>query len=511
MSLDPSPLSSNPTPLLNPSDPAPGRGAALLGAIISVGLAIAVALVSMRSGTSLLFFAASLKAGVRAQVASHPYQIQGVDYIWQRSFGDQTTGSLAYGYAASSVSGKIFASEAQDFHMNTVIITITADVSTTDSTNVWYSGAPDIYPDQTYVALAQQAMSVGLTPIFRLALSVQQGPNGDNWPGNIGDTWINDNSSGTVGSEELWIDSYTAFAIHYARLAQSLAMPFIIVGTDLEQMTTESPSTAKGSPGAHPPTGEHYQCAGRRDCEWRHVINSVRSTGTYRPYTSRKALAGGDYSGKIIYEATSRTDVLSYFEWDPHYLTWWDAVDIIGIDAGFKLTTSTTPPVQGVVDAWHGVNTHQAGLAAPQNGNLVERLRLLSEQYNRNILFTSAGYESAGGANNDPGYATSTTPDQDEQLNDVTALLQTFEPEPWWLGVVWTSDYPVWPRSQLASVPNITMHLAEPDWPINMEWAGDCMSGCANPAKEAGLFFQQHYQIAPLPVNIAPPGSSGSS
>src|ERR1700690_1681871 len=83
MSLDPSPLSPTPTPLLNPIAPVPSRGSALIGALISVGLAVIVAVVSLRFGTALIFAPAGLKAQANGVVATSPYQIQGFEYYWR--------------------------------------------------------------------------------------------------------------------------------------------------------------------------------------------------------------------------------------------------------------------------------------------------------------------------------------------------------------------------------------------------------------------------------------------
>src|SRR5262249_34855247 len=158
-------------------------------------------------------------------------------------------------------------------------------------------------------------------------------------------------------------------------------------------------------------------------------------------------------------------------------------VDIIGVDATFPLTQSSTPPVSNLLNAWQGAQ-NSSGLAsdAINNGNVFAKLRQLHITYDKSILFTGAGYESVGGANEKPGYAASIADPQGqtEQQNDMDALLRTFEPESWWLGVVWTLDYPIWPRSSLATVAAKLggLGLDESDWPSNMQWAGDCYTAC---------------------------------
>jgi hypothetical protein len=508
MSLDPSPLSPDPTPLLDPTDPAPGRGAALIGAIISVGLAIAVAIVSLRAGTQLLFFAIGLRAQASGTVDSSPYQIQGFDYYWTKSYGDTSS----VGYTAIATADKIFGGEANDYHMNLAVITITADVDGVSATSIDYTSKSnaDTYSDSVYTALAQQARQHKLTPVFRLALNDTNPPGNDPWPGLLGENWYSQSDSGTVQAEEQWIDSYTAFAVHYAQLAQTLNMPFFIVGSNLEYMTTDN--NTKGRPA----TGDTFKCTGRRECEWRHVIAAVRD-GTYHTYIGNKTISVSGfsgYTGQVIYEATGRINITNFYsnafgsyEWDPANFLWWDAVDIIGIDAYFPLTNTNEPSVAQLEDAWRGSTVHGAQLAAPtQNGNLFQRLQSLFTRTHRPILFTSAGYESVSGSNQSPGRATilsDTASDQYEQLNDMEALLDTFSPQPWWLGVVWSPDYPVWPHQALSQTKPVTNGtLAEGDWTTNAEWAGDCLTGCSTPAKKAGVYLHQTYQIAPLPTSI---------
>ena len=70
MSLDPSPLSSRPTPLLNPTDPVPGRGSALIGGIVAVALAVVVMVVM------IVVVAAGAAQPAEEQGSPHPDDAQ---------------------------------------------------------------------------------------------------------------------------------------------------------------------------------------------------------------------------------------------------------------------------------------------------------------------------------------------------------------------------------------------------------------------------------------------------
>lgn len=502
MSLDPSPLSPAPTPLLRPTDPSPSRGSALVGTLIAVILAVVVAGVSLRYGDQVLFGPAGVRAVARGVPATSPFTIQGFDDYWRRAY--QTGNAPSYD---SPNNQNVMQSEAQQYHMNVVVITITVDQNLPNDTFlIGYGTAANIdsYPDAVYVNLAKQAYAVGLTPVFKLAVRVLQGPQKDPWSGNIGSQWngIGSNAAtigGTVGSREhAWFDSYSGVAAHYAGLAQSLHMPFFIFGSNLLQMTGDTADTqAPKDPGARPGPGDTGACTGRRDCEWRHVIGALRNP-TYTTYAGRPA-QGAAYTGKLIYAATNRT-IGSGFEWEN--ITWWNATDIIGVDAFFPLTNGRALDTTSLMRAWHG----KGDLAVPADGDLFARLKTVSAAANRPLLFTDAGYESVPSSNKQPGQAyVSGTVDQQEQLHDMQALLYTFSGQPWWIGVIWYGEYPVWPRSALVTynLAAIDPTLSTDDWQYNTNWAGDCLvtATCTHPEKAAGQWLRGYYTPQPIPAN----------
>jgi len=175
----------------------------------------------------------------------------------------------------------------------------------------------------------------------------------------------------------LWFSNYTAFITHYAALAQITHADMFAVGTEL-------------------------QGASGRAAQWRQVVAAVRAV----------------YSGPITYASNHGEEVS---------VTWWDALDIIGVDAYYPLTTIATPTVPQLKAAW-----------APA----VAVLATLSATYQKPVVFTEVGYQSQAGANITPWSVTSNVLDPQEQANCYTALLEVFRDVPWWHGVFWWSATP---------------------------------------------------------------------
>jgi hypothetical protein len=499
MALDPSPLSARPTPLLPPTDPVPGRGSALVGGIIAVILAVVIAVVATKAGTALLYLPQGFNAQAQAVVNQLP-QVQGFNYYWTKSYD---TGGVK-GYDNTTANQHNLTDEAQTYHMNLAVITVTANQDTATGTTVFFNSSnDDTYGDATYAKLANAAFAAGLTPIFRLSVHVIRDPSNDLTSTKIGSTWQTADFSSSVAPERAWFDSYTAFVVHYAQFAQSLGMPMMIIGEDLSGITSDiayTGATTKAKTGlCNDKSNPSY---GRRDCEWRHVVKAIRGT-TYTPLGGGKSLPGGGFTGALTFAATVADSAGQAIpEWQA--ITWWDALDVIGIDAFFRLTLGGDVSVGDLVQAWNG-NPPEAIALSPAE-NIVKDLEQLSIHFQRRVLFTGAGYESITGANNNPGKdvpLAGTTQDSTEQGNDMQALLQAFQNQTWWLGVIWSSDYPVSPRSGLTyTAPTDTslVGLSEYQWALNTEWAGDCVTGCANPEKGGGAVLRAAYTNAPLTV-----------
>jgi hypothetical protein len=182
---------------------------------------------------------------------------------------------------------------------------------------------------------------------------------------------------GDETSWRAWFASYTRFILHYARLAAELKVAAFSVGTELMGTT-------------------------RRADEWRAIIRETRAVY-------------GD--GLLTYAA------LSYFE--PLQITWWDALDMIGIDAYFTVTLTNQPTMAQLRLGWQPTLLYLDALAA---------------HWDMPIIFTEIGYMSVDGATILPGDWSSPAPlDLQEQADAYRAVFETFQGRAWWKGVFWWS------------------------------------------------------------------------
>lgn len=488
------PILPNPSPTAQHLIPPPSRPRGRLSGLMNAAIAVLALVLIFFLGTGWIanasFFLSTrqIQAGVGAPGAATDFQ--GFIDLWMRKWG-------AHQYTTPD-SKKILVSEYNDYHMNAVAIQITADQGLPYDTSLSYNstdqGNVDSLPDSDIIQAITHAQAAGLTPILDLNVLLTNNPTNVNSPTQIGSLWYDvpgqDSILGaeTATAEHQWIDSYTAYAVHYAQMSQQYHLPYFIFGNDLLNITTDTSSTGQGTNGATPAPGETFKCSGRRDCEWRHVINAIKSA-SYNDYQGKKQ-TGGAYQGKLIYGASWGGDPDGKAPPEFEHITWWDAVDFIGVDAGFPLTSNVADvPVPTLVDAWHG---KKDDVTLAGQGDIVGRLGGVHDKYQKPILFTSAGYESVLGSNNAPEQTVSPNRDDIEQANDMEALLKAFPQQvyPWFSGVIWSFDEPKWPRSSVTG------------WATSTEWAGDTVNGNGpNDAKLGGKFLASYYQERPISEN----------
>jgi hypothetical protein len=170
-----------------------------------------------------------------------------------------------------------------------------------------------------------------------------------------------------------WFASYRAFIVHYAVLAARWKVAQLAVGTELAGVS------------------------GNRD-GWLGLIESVR----------------GRYRGTLLYAA-------NFDEYQQ--VAFWGALDLIGIDAYWKLSDRPTTDVSDLRRAWEPI---------------VRDLSALATRTGRPVLFTEAGYTSQRGSTTAPwDWTISTRPDQAEQAAAYQSLLAGLSDQPWWAGVFW--------------------------------------------------------------------------
>ncbi len=210
--------------------------------------------------------------------------------------------------------------------------------------------------------VVQKAHALGMRVMLRVILPFQAS---GQWAGQLdfGDNDVAWNS---------WFDSYAKFMIHLATLAREAGMDYFTVGVEL-----------KGT--------------SRRATNWRALIKAIREV----------------YHGPLIYAANHGEE---------EKVTWWDAVDAIGVDAYYPLTRSTAPTVEQLKTAW-------VPIAAS--------LERLSKRWERPVIFTEAGYQSLDGTARRPSGAEGWTLDLQEQADSYKALFEAFWGRSWWRGVYW--------------------------------------------------------------------------
>jgi len=191
---------------------------------------------------------------------------------------------------------------------------------------------------------------------------------GQGWPGEFRP----DDEAGW----ETFLATYRDYILSFARLADSLDVPMFSVGTEVDVVAVERPEY------------------------WRELIAEIREF----------------YDGTLTYAAN----------WDEYQnIEFWDALDLVGVDAYFPLIDHVTPTVENLVAAWKPWE---------------EELAAVARRVNRPILFAEYGYRSIDGAagehwklpeNRD---AHGIPPNFEAQAAAYEALFRVWWDRPWFAG-----------------------------------------------------------------------------
>jgi hypothetical protein len=172
---------------------------------------------------------------------------------------------------------------------------------------------------------------------------------------------------------EAWFDSYGAFVAQWADWAAANTVSQLVVGTELAG------------------TIEHED-------SWRELVSSARSR----------------FGGEVVYAAS----------WDEAWkVTWWSAVDRVGIDFYAPVAERTNAGRVEILAGWQP---------------WLERLHLLHEQTGKSLLLTEIGYRSVDGAGMHPyDFNTNAGVDPGEQADLYWAALAAVGEKDWIDGVYW--------------------------------------------------------------------------
>jgi hypothetical protein len=172
-----------------------------------------------------------------------------------------------------------------------------------------------------------------------------------------------------------FFDGYQRFIVDQATFAARHKLPLFSVGVELEATM-------------------------HREADWRRIIAAVRKV----------------YPGKITYAPN----------WDGvERVPFWDALDLIGVQAYFPLSQAEAPSVKQLVAAWQGP---------------MDQLRTLSGRHGgKRVIFTEIGYNRSGRAAREPwDYSVEDTPaSRALRRNLIDASVLVTEGDPLVTGIFW--------------------------------------------------------------------------
>jgi hypothetical protein len=170
-----------------------------------------------------------------------------------------------------------------------------------------------------------------------------------------------------------WFESYRALLLPLAGQAEAWDVARLVVGTELAGTVGEEAS-------------------------WRALVADVRAV----------------FSGEILYAAS----------WDEvQTVPFWDAVDVVGVNAYFPVATRNDPTRVDLLVGWQ---------------SWLERLDMLRRRTGRPIVFTEIGYRSVDGAGREPfRHGDGAPEDAGEQADLYWAALQALDGEEWFGGAYW--------------------------------------------------------------------------
>jgi uncharacterized membrane protein len=183
-----------------------------------------------------------------------------------------------------------------------------------------------------------------------------------------------------------WFQSYTQFILHYAQIAQEEGVELYCMGTEFK--------TISG--------------AANRD-RWVAVINAIR----------------GAYGGPLTYAANATFPADEFTS-----VSFWDQIDIIGLDGYFTLTDQNNPTLAQLISAWTSNRFGENIVAAVQN---------FASSRQKPVIFTEIGYKSTDGTNREPwNFGLSGAVDTAEQRDCYEAAFTVWSQQSSWMrGFFW--------------------------------------------------------------------------
>ncbi len=272
------------------------------------------------------------------------------------------TGYSRYSYAGEGPRQALRDVAAVNAEWISLLVTAYQDTVASTEIDLYGEGTPT---DASVSDIIGYAHDLGLKVMLKPHVDVLEG---DRWRGEIGPAF---DEAGWAA----WFDSYRSFILHYAALARDSGADLFSVGCELDATV-------------------------QRVSEWRSVIAAVREV----------------YPGPLIYADDQA-------ESNPGAVTWWDALDLIGMDAYPTLSSRKHPSVSSLCHGWEGY---------------LEKLRVLSERWGRPLVITEIGYRSVeGGAQNTWDWQRQGPVDLITQRKCYQAALRMVAGRTWLAGLYW--------------------------------------------------------------------------
>ena len=213
-----------------------------------------------------------------------------------------------------------------------------------------------------------------------------------------------------------WFQSFQTFMVHYATLARDNNVEMLCFGTEYTKLSGTAFLT-----------------------DWTAVISAIRNSG---------------YTGLLSYAANAT------FAGDEFTsVSFWDQIDVIGLDAYFPLTNKTDPTVPQLIAAWSSNKNGENIVADVQN--------FANAHPGKPVIFTEIGYRSVAGTNTAPyDFTLAGAVDPTEQENCYEALYEVWSQQNtlmkgnlWWswsvpMPTAGDTDYTPWTKPAEAVLKN---------------------------------------------------------
>jgi Ca2+-binding RTX toxin-like protein len=277
--------------------------------------------------------------------------------------------------------------------------------------------------DISLLAAFQAAQAAGLSVVFKAMLSALNG------------TPVTSFAPTDVAT---FFASYKAEIVHLAGIAQAGGVDIFCIGNEMSSLS-----------------GAQYRAY------WTDLISAVRNV----------------YHGELTYAAA--TDEASK-------VGFWDQLDVIGVNTYPPLTSSTTPTVQELVQAWSEVPFNPYYAAAFDNKSPVDFLHGLSVKHGLPILMTEVGYRSLDGTAIRPGgWTAGGIADVGEQADAYNAFFQVWSAH----GGSWLKGVEFW------------------QWDLNNKYSPTGYSVMGKPAE---AIVSDYFHGGGLAPGLTIPGSPGN-